>query len=177
LRPAGIFSLYSKAEAKGWKDQNQNPVVFAFGNPTLAQNARVGHPRGGQSAELHVSERGDARLQLRHAEPADAGWRGEKFELSVELRVYVGHGGKSLDRGGVERPHCELWLRFAVQVDLGSGDERSQQLQWHHELHVRRRGKPWWKGVFRACGRPTGSSAIYGSGCCIGTSWWRSAAG
>ena len=27
------------------EDQNQNPVVFAFGNPTLAQNARVGHPR------------------------------------------------------------------------------------------------------------------------------------
>jgi hypothetical protein len=44
LRPAGILSLYSKAEALRWEDQNQNPVVFAFGNPTLAQNARVGHP-------------------------------------------------------------------------------------------------------------------------------------
>lgn len=27
-----------------WDVQNQNPVVLAFENPTLAQNARVGHP-------------------------------------------------------------------------------------------------------------------------------------
>ena len=41
----GIFLIYSRVSSAGWKDQKQSPVMFAFGNPTLAQNARVGHPR------------------------------------------------------------------------------------------------------------------------------------
>jgi hypothetical protein len=42
----GIASLYPNGETLGWKDQNnKDGVVFASGNPTLAQNARVGHPR------------------------------------------------------------------------------------------------------------------------------------
>ena len=37
--PQPIFDLRVSGDM-----QNQNPVVFAFRNPTLAQNARVGHP-------------------------------------------------------------------------------------------------------------------------------------
>jgi hypothetical protein len=36
--------FYSKADIERWRDQRQNPTAFAFGNPTLAQNARAGHP-------------------------------------------------------------------------------------------------------------------------------------
>jgi hypothetical protein len=44
LETGGHTLTLFEGEAKGWEDQNQNPVVVAFGNPTLAQNARVGHP-------------------------------------------------------------------------------------------------------------------------------------
>jgi hypothetical protein len=45
LKTGGHVPNFMKADIDGWRDQKQNPTAFAFGNPTLAQNARAGHPR------------------------------------------------------------------------------------------------------------------------------------
>jgi hypothetical protein len=44
LETGGHFLTLFQGQLGGWEDQKQNPVMFAFGNPTLAQNARVGQP-------------------------------------------------------------------------------------------------------------------------------------
>src|SRR6476660_4638059 len=65
-----------------------------------------------------------------------------------------------------------IWIGDAAQIRASY--VRKQKTDKRDAAHILRLVV---ETAFRACGRRTGSNAICGSWCCIGTSWWRCAAG
>ena len=66
----------------------------------------------------------------------------------------------------------EIWIGDAAQIRASY--VRKQKTDKRDAAHIRRLVV---EGGFRACGRRIGSNATCGSWFCIGTSWWRFAAG
>jgi hypothetical protein len=65
-----------------------------------------------------------------------------------------------------------VWIGDAAAIRASS--VRRQKTDKRDAAHIL---KLVVEGRFRGCGLRTGSSGTCGSWCCIGTSWWRSAAG